>query len=92
MTDELKACPFCGGEALLDWECSGIKTVSWAVSCCACGVFIGTSTSKKHIIEQWNQRTHIPISKAIEAVKEALKYRSCCCDLEAIKALEGLAK
>ena len=62
MSEELKPCPFCGGEALFETNqaiSSHIEYEAYRVSCWTCGVRTGwhaLSEGKKHVIEIWNRR------------------------------------
>lgn len=52
---ELKPCPFCGKEAVLDEsEYDGRKVYS--VSCVDCGVSTGCSGDEQRVIDDWNRR------------------------------------
>jgi len=52
---ELKPCPFCGGEADMDYEPCGLRSVDWIVFCNNCLAKM-TSTEKEDAIKQWNRR------------------------------------
>lgn len=56
MTDTLKPCPFCGGEAALVY----VDSDAWQVICDDCGscsdYYDGNSPGRKEAIEAWNDR------------------------------------
>ena len=56
MTEKLKSCPFCGGEAKIEW----IPPISeYAVECQVCGMGSSTEVSykdKSALIKLWNTR------------------------------------
>ncbi len=52
MTDELKPCPFCGGEALIDGDLLG---ASWVI-CRECGASGAQEDSDAEAIAAWNRR------------------------------------
>lgn len=52
MNDELKPCPFCGGEAIID----GCDDTLWIVVCKECNASIGYKETKEEAIEAWNRR------------------------------------
>jgi Lar family restriction alleviation protein len=55
-TDELKPCPFCGGEGKIDgtsWTTRDGKEQAW-VTCKKCGAYGPSSTDA---IAAWNRRT-----------------------------------
>ena len=52
MNDELKPCPFCGGEAIID----GCDETLWIVICKECNASIGYKETKEEAIEAWNKR------------------------------------
>ena len=53
MTEQLKRCPFCGGNA-------EVKDVDdgWNVECCLCGATSKTFVTHKKTIEAWNRRIY----------------------------------
>lgn len=58
MSDELKPCPFCGGEAHIDgttWRPSDGEEVAWVV-CKLCNAY-GPTFPVKEAIAAWNRRT-----------------------------------
>lgn len=58
MTDKLKPCPFCGGEAeMIFWE--AMKDAR--VRCKACDVSTHDYRTPEEAIEAWNKRTSSPI-------------------------------
>lgn len=58
MTDELKPCPFCGGEAYKDeYEHDGSKRVYIQVACEQCDCRSGSWQPEEQAIKQWNTRT-----------------------------------
>ena len=52
MNDELKPCPFCGGEAIVD----GCDDTLWIVICKECNSSIGYKETKEEAVEAWNRR------------------------------------
>ena len=52
MSDKLKPCPFCGGEAIID----GCDETLWIVICKECNASIGYKETKEEAIEAWNKR------------------------------------
>lgn len=64
MNDELKPCPFCGGEARtfeFSWHASQFgghmfEKPYWQVICESCKAAIGDFDSKAEAIEAWNTR------------------------------------
>ena len=53
MIEELKACPFCGGNA----EILNYSATEWLVHCPVCGGMVERwRETKKDAIEQWNRR------------------------------------
>ena len=62
MTEELKPCPFCGGEAVLDrdgyWREDGWKETEYYVACVKClpGVKVFYNEHKKDTVKCWNRR------------------------------------
>lgn len=64
MTDKIKSCPFCGGEAEKEW---GIPSIYW-VRCTECGAEGGQYPSFKEAIEAWNTRK--PMDSIVEQLEE----------------------
>lgn len=61
MSDELKPCPFCGGEAHIDgtsWRPTDGAEVAW-VTCKRCDAY-GPTLPLKEAIAAWNRRTPEP--------------------------------
>lgn len=52
MSDKLKPCPFCGGEAVI----SGCDGGDWIVICNVCDASIGDKGTEREAIEEWNCR------------------------------------
>lgn len=52
MSNKLKPCPFCGGEAIID----GCDDTLWIVICKECNASIGYKETKEEAIEAWNRR------------------------------------
>ena len=62
MSEQLKPCPFCGGQAELT-ECP--DTLRWFIFCCKCNASTTTMIPEKDsvedkLIERWNSRTISP--------------------------------
>ena len=58
--NELKKCPFCGGEA----DCNNAGFIKagnlmWATECLDCGVTTDFFDSEQEAIEAWNRRTEV---------------------------------
>lgn len=57
MSEGLKLCPFCGGEAEL--KCLPvIKGATWFVGCSGCSASSSSSNTEEEAIEKWNKRIH----------------------------------
>lgn len=69
--DDLKKCPFCGGEASL-CNCAVMQNDKWmwSIECAKCGVIIDRE-NKNDVIEAWNTRK--PMEKIIEQIEEELR-------------------
>lgn len=52
MSDKLKPCPFCGGEAIVD----GCDDTLWIVICKDCNASINYNETKQDAIIAWNSR------------------------------------
>lgn len=61
MSEKLKPCPFCGGEAIAKKDADKNR-YNWYVTCsyatwdCPCMPSTGYYDTKKHAIEAWNRR------------------------------------
>ena len=55
MTEKLKACPFCGGEAAL-WTFFDLYESYYYISCATCGVRTKYIDTEDLCIEAWNRR------------------------------------
>lgn len=65
---ELKKCPFCGGEALLDYDFNGIG-VTYGIHCpkCHCAIIDTGTYSKDEAIAAWNRRADVvPVVRCVE--------------------------
>ncbi len=91
MTDKLKPCPFCGGEAYL--------TPSGVIAYCSntkeCDATVNPQRGQREAIAAWNNRSPSPRIEALEAVARAASvYRrgeSTAVDLfDAVDALDKL--
>ena len=83
MSDELKPCPFCGGEAMA-FRCE--ESGTFDVQCQQCGAipFIGSRTSEKKtmadVIAAWNARAAVADEQFAMAVHEWALARMEGCD------------
>ena len=83
MSDELKPCPFCGGEARA-FRCE--ESGTFDVQCQQCGAipFIGSRTSEKKtmadVIAAWNARAAVTDEQFAMAVHEWALDRMEGCD------------
>lgn len=71
MNNELKPCPFCGGEA--DLNNVSVKLGEqwlWSIECVECGVFIDRE-EKDYVIKAWNTRK--PMERIVERLEERYK-------------------
>lgn len=85
MPEELKPCPFCGGEARTI-GCPQVNEVF--VECRSCGVMTGAKLSRGQVILDWNRRAQQP-SKPLtvddyisrkKLLTELRKYDELCKD------------
>lgn len=53
--EELKKCPFCGGEAVWDFL-NGYKTMGWSIVCIQCRSRCGYHATKEEATTAWNTR------------------------------------
>ena len=80
-SNELKPCPFCGGEARA-FRCE--ESGTFDVQCQQCGAipFIGSRTSEKKtmadVIAAWNARAERECRFALEEDREALAEKAAC--------------
>ena len=65
MNKELKPCPFCGGEAVIN-----ILLGNYCVTCTECNgsIFPAAGMTEEEAIEAWNTRK--PIDKVVERLEE----------------------
>lgn len=56
--EELKKCPFCGGEAKVEYfkSINNVEIVAAEVMCTKCRASSGTYRTKEEAIEAWNRR------------------------------------
>jgi hypothetical protein len=57
---ELKPCPFCGGEAELDYS----GRLGWHVKCKSCADLLGGFDYPDVAVEHWNARAALALSKS----------------------------
>ena len=78
MTDKLKKCPFCGGEAYVSNEdCYGNVDDNYLVHCDECGLQLGFTNqyvTEEEAIKAWNKRSYI--DEIVEQLEEAQNH--CC--------------
>lgn len=53
MSEELKPCPFCGGEALANRDI--VEADEWSIDCGVCSVYV-TGADEAAAIAAWNRR------------------------------------
>lgn len=81
MSDELKPCPFCGGEARA-FRCE--ESGTFDVQCQQCGAipFIGSRTSERKtmadVIAAWNARAERTCRFSLEEDREMLAEKAAC--------------
>lgn len=64
---ELKYCPFCGGEARV-FEERGLTTTRFYVRCMKCFCNTGTYNSRKLVIEKWNRRASQEVAAILRPI------------------------
>ncbi len=84
MTEPLKPCPFCGGEAwLYSIQLTGKFEYSYGTECKVCFVVKSKFDSEELAIEGWNTRTKSPeYEKLLAFVRSLLKHTCCLCNSE----------
>ena len=68
--EELKPCPFCGGEAYVHRASSGY---GYGIACHSCNISLKPREYKDAAIEQWNRRTPAPLRRYRVGVDELPK-------------------
>ena len=59
MSDKLKPCPFCGGEAKLVGFVDDEEEERWSALCPQCGIGLVIEwREEKYAIEKWNRRAN----------------------------------
>ena len=78
MTDELKPCPFCGGEA--ETEHCGVGMFShWVVYCVNCNATIEDINSREEAIAAWNTRAERTTELIVAADDLGKDLYPCMC-------------
>lgn len=67
---KLRCCPFCGGEARLNYFGSG-HIPYYQISCSECGCRQASSIHKESVINTWNTRK--PIDRIVEQLENELE-------------------
>ena len=68
MTDRLKPCPFCGGEARITKLPKSVKPKAFHIGCSQCGAVKILFMTEEEAIRQWNTRK--PMDRIVERLKE----------------------
>ena len=81
MSEKLKQCPFCGGEARIREVSIGDSYDGFTVECGNCAVDIGNINTEEEAIKLWNRRpnpwhTGTPTEKGWYLVRENLEIKS----------------
>jgi Lar family restriction alleviation protein len=76
MSKELKPCPFCGSNRIVEdtaTDNTGVVPMTvWFVKCTACGAFKNSISNPDRAIKRWNTR---PAKDALRAENERLKEK-----------------
>lgn len=73
MSDSLKPCPFCGGEAVIQkqYRSGGFRAVYWAACInCVASTFNMKRDSEEEVVAWWNRRYPEPLSAGEGLPKE----------------------
>lgn len=65
-------CPFCGGEAIIEYD--SVAPFEYDVFCGDCGVTLGISEDKNVALREWNTRPAPPVGRCGDC-----KNREMCC-------------
>ena len=98
-TDELKPCPFCGGEAMPVKQIEGRYAIArYSVSCNGCGLVAFYEATEAEAIAAWNTRTATTDAEFARAVHDGnlwrrvnghIRCRNCGLNIESVIALDG---
>ena len=73
---ELKCCPFCGGEARLNYFGGESHIPFHQASCSECGCKQANSIHKESVINAWNTRK--PMANIVEKLEEKTEFLKDC--------------
>lgn len=78
MSEELKPCPFCGGNKIDCWQPNTTTMVRnwWQAKCLLCGSKSSFADTKLLAIKAWNTRANEP-SKHEQALLDVLRNKLC---------------
>ena len=72
MSEEIKKCPMCGGEADIFDDAYDEKRGDFYIMCCSCDLKTKNHFIETDAIKEWNKRTHDDLDKLEQFCKERL--------------------
>ena len=76
MTDRLRECPFCGGEARITKLPKSVKPKAYHIGCSQCGTVKILFMTEEEAIENWNTRK--PMDRIVEQLEERTAFLKDC--------------